>query len=276
MLYVGVRDRRPPENMQRGLVQLYNVTYVDGSSSGGDLAYETVALSPASPADTGIVFGCGDVFQDFDGMGVSGLLGLGQGPMSMVWQTQHNYGGSFAYCLPSRGGSAGAPHLRRRRDALQLKPNLTATFTPLVPNLPPMSSFYVVHIDDISVDGVGLPPIPGYAFVDGAIIDSGTLVTQLLPAAYYPMRDEFRRHMAGYTMLPERSDAGDGMDTCYNRDRARRREGATGGTPVWRRRGGRRRSVRDTARGGRLRILGGLLGVPAHDRETGRHHGHNR
>jgi hypothetical protein len=175
-----------------------------------------VALSPASPADTGIVFGCGDVFQDFDGMGVSGLLGLGQGPMSMVWQTQHNYGGSFAYCLPSRGGSAGAPHLRRRRDALQLKPNLTATFTPLVPNLPPMSSFYVVHIDDTSVDGVGLPPIPGYAFVDGAIIDSGTVVTQLLPAAYYPMRDEFRRHMAGYTMLPERSDAGDGMDTCYN------------------------------------------------------------
>jgi hypothetical protein len=117
--------------MQRGLVQVYNVTYVDGSSSGGDLAYETVALSPASPADTGIVFGCGDVFQDFDGMGVSGLLGLGQGPMSMVWQTQHNYGGSFAYCLRSRGGSAGAPHLRRRRDALQLKPNLTATFTRL-------------------------------------------------------------------------------------------------------------------------------------------------
>ncbi|OEL24376.1 Aspartyl protease family protein [Dichanthelium oligosanthes] len=198
-----------PEICSGGVCR-YNMSYVDGSSTGGNLAHETVALSPSAPADTGIVFGCSDVFIDFDDFGVAGLLGLGRGPLSIVSQTQRDYNGSLSYCLPPRGSST-TGYLTFGAAA---QPQANLAFTPLTNISPQLSSFYVVELAGISVNGAALPILP-YAFSGGAVVDSGTVMTQLLPAAYYPLRDEFRRHMASYTMLPEGSMV-DNLDTCYD------------------------------------------------------------
>ncbi|XP_039804929.1 aspartyl protease family protein At5g10770-like [Panicum virgatum] len=75
-------------------------------------------------------------------------------------------------------------------------------------------SVYVVDLSSISVNGAAAP-VPAAAISEAAvIIDSGTVITHMPAAAYYPLRDEFRRHMNNYTMQPEGS-AGP-LDTCYD------------------------------------------------------------
>ncbi|KAL6909688.1 hypothetical protein ACP4OV_001347 [Aristida adscensionis] len=189
----------------------YRLQYGDGSRAGGDLARETVALSPGAPLATGIVFGCGDVSTDFGGMTLAGLLGLGRGAWSIVSQTRDSNGGVFSYCLPPHGGATGYLAFGAATAAAQQPSHGTTTslqFTPLKPS----PTFYAVDLTGILVDGAALP-IPAAAFSAGAVIvDSGTVITSLQSGAYHALRDEFRRHMAGYTPVTLEGP----VDTCYD------------------------------------------------------------
>ncbi|XP_066372882.1 aspartyl protease family protein At5g10770-like [Miscanthus floridulus] len=191
----------------------YSVKYGDQSVTRGSLAEETFTLSPLAPPATGVVFGCSHEyisgFNDRD-MGVAGLLGLGRGDSSILSQARqgNSGGGVFSYCLPPRGSSTG--YLTIGAAAPQ-QSNLS--FTPLITTISQLSFAYVVNLAGISVNGAAVP-IPASAFSLGAIIDSGTVATHMPAAAYYPLRDEFRRHMGGYKMLPEGSV--EFLDTCYD------------------------------------------------------------
>ncbi|CAD6336840.1 unnamed protein product [Miscanthus lutarioriparius] len=182
-------------------------------SKSSTLAEETFTLSPLAPPATGVVFGCSHEyisgFNDTD-MGVAGLLGLGRGDSSILSQARqgNSGGGVFSYCLPPRGSSTG--YLTIGAAAPQ-QSNLS--FTPLITTISQLSFAYVVNLAGISVNGAAVP-IPASAFSLGAIIDSGTVATHMPAAAYYPLRDEFRRHMGGYKMLPEGSV--ELLDTCYD------------------------------------------------------------
>lgn len=189
----------------------YSVKYGDQSETRGNLAEETFTLSPPAPPAAGVVFGCSQEYTSGPGnsgteMRVAGLLGLGRGDSSILSQTRQ---GNFSYCLPPRGSSstgylaigAAAPH----------QSNLS--FTPLRTDNPKLSSFYVVSLTGISVSGAALP-VDASAFYIGTVIDSGTVLTHMPAAAYYTLRDAFRRHMGGYKMLPEGSVQL--LDTCYD------------------------------------------------------------
>ncbi|KAG6389576.1 hypothetical protein SASPL_151047 [Salvia splendens] len=74
------------------------------------------------------------------------------------------------------------------------------------------SSFYFISITSIAVSGQQLP-IGGAVFkTAGAIIDSGTVITRLPPAAYSALSAAFKQGMKKYPAAPAFSI----LDTCYN------------------------------------------------------------
>lgn len=192
----------------------YSVKYGDQSVTRGNLAQEAFTLSPSAPPAAGVVFGCSHEYSSGvkgaeEEMSVAGLLGLGRGDSSILSQTRRgNSGDVFSYCLPPRGSSAGYLTI-----GAAAPPQSNLSFTPLVTDNSQLSSVYVVNLVGISVSGAALP-IDASAFYIGTVIDSGTVITHMPAAAYYVLRDEFRRHMGGYTMLPEGHV--ESLDTCYD------------------------------------------------------------
>ncbi|KAG5563112.1 hypothetical protein RHGRI_005756 [Rhododendron griersonianum] len=73
-------------------------------------------------------------------------------------------------------------------------------------------SFYFIEVTGIKVDGELLPISQSVFSSSGTIIDSGTVITRLQPAAYDALRTRFRQLMMNYTMTSGVSL----FDTCYN------------------------------------------------------------
>ncbi|CAN0829696.1 Aspartic proteinase CDR1 [Linum grandiflorum] len=81
----------------------YQATYGDGSHTKGDIATETLALGTAAElsyvAFPNMIFGCGhDNTGIFSPKG-AGIIGLGEGPASLISQLGPSVGGKFSYCM---------------------------------------------------------------------------------------------------------------------------------------------------------------------------------
>ncbi|XP_042515918.1 aspartyl protease family protein At5g10770-like [Macadamia integrifolia] len=187
-----------------GSTCIYQIQYGDGSYSLGYFAADTLALS-SSDVFPKFKFGCGENNQGLFGS-ADGLLGLGRDQVSMVSQTAKKYKKLFSYCLPPTSSSTGFLAFGSQAGA-----SSSARYTPLIKdsNNP---SFYFITITGISVGGKNLS-IPQSVFTtSGAVIDSGTVITRLPPAAYSALRTAFRQGMTKYPTAPAISI----LDTCYN------------------------------------------------------------
>uniref|UniRef100_A0A0E0E3T8 Peptidase A1 domain-containing protein n=1 Tax=Oryza meridionalis TaxID=40149 RepID=A0A0E0E3T8_9ORYZ len=182
---------------------LYGVQYGDGSYSIGFFAMDTLTLS-SYDAVKGFRFGCGERNDGLFGE-AAGLLGLGRGKTSLPVQTYGKYGGVFAHCLPAR--STGTGYL----DFGAGSPP-PATTTPMLTGNGP--TFYYVGMTGIRVGGRLLPIAPSVFAAAGTIVDSGTVITRLPPAAYSSLRSAFAAAMAarGY----RKAAAVSLLDTCYD------------------------------------------------------------
>uniref|UniRef100_A0A0E0Q020 Peptidase A1 domain-containing protein n=1 Tax=Oryza rufipogon TaxID=4529 RepID=A0A0E0Q020_ORYRU len=182
---------------------LYGVQYGDGSYSIGFFAMDTLTLS-SYDAVKGFRFGCGERNDGLFGE-AAGLLGLGRGKTSLPVQTYGKYGGVFAHCLPAR--STGTGYL----DFGAGSPPATTTTPMLTGNGP---TFYYVGMTGIRVGGRLLPIAPSVFAAAGTIVDSGTVITRLPPAAYSSLRSAFAAAMAarGY----RKAAAVSLLDTCYD------------------------------------------------------------
>ncbi|XP_021670225.2 aspartyl protease family protein At5g10770-like [Hevea brasiliensis] len=181
---------------------VYGIQYGDSSFSVGFFGKETLTLSP-SDVFHNFYFGCG---QNNQGLfrGSAGLLGLGRDPLSLVSQTAGKYNKIFSYCLPSSASSTGFLTFGG-------SPSKSAKFTPLT-TISDGTSFYGLDFIGISVGGRKLS-ISQSVFSDaGALIDSGTVITRLPPAAYSALRSAFRKMMTKYPRAPALSI----LDTCYD------------------------------------------------------------
>ncbi|KAJ6811347.1 aspartyl protease family protein-like [Iris pallida] len=190
---------------------VYGVQYGDGSFTQGYYGTDTLALTPADTIQS-FRFGCGQYQGGTFGQ-VAGLMGLGRAPSSVVSQADSKYGGVFSYCLPPTSSSAG----RLAFGSGSLPSDVQYT-----PMLSPSSGggggqpFYFLELVSISVGGKKLAISAAVFSNAGTIIDSGTTVTYLPPAAYSALRRQFRKRMSRY-----RSAAGEGpLDTCYDFGRA--------------------------------------------------------
>jgi hypothetical protein len=121
-----------------------------------------------------------------------------------VSQTAQKYNKIFSYCLPSSSSSTG--FLTFGGSASK-----NAKFTPLS-TISAGPSFYGLDFTGISVGGKKLAISASVFSTAGAIIDSGTVITRLPPAAYSALRASFRNLMSKYPMTKALSI----LDTCYD------------------------------------------------------------
>ncbi|KAF3662624.1 putative U-box domain-containing protein 4-like [Capsicum annuum] len=185
----------------------FNLTY-GNSNIGGGLSVDTFALS-ADPVPQ-FNFGC---IRKATGSSAppQGLLALGRGSLSFMSQADSLYKSTFSYCLPSYKSPnfSGTLRLGPKGQPLRIKT------TPLLRN-PRRSSFYYVNLVGVKV-GKAIVKIPPSALAfnpntgAGTIIDSGTVFTRLVEAAYTAVRNEFRRRMGRNTTVTSLG----GFDTCY-------------------------------------------------------------
>ncbi|KAL6911391.1 hypothetical protein ACP4OV_000196 [Aristida adscensionis] len=184
----------------------YVVSYGDGSNTTGVYSSDVLSLTPASAVD-GFLLGCGHA-QSAMFHGIDGLLGLGRQDPSLVEQTVGLYGGVFSYCLPTKPSTTG--YLKLGDSPAGAAAGFATTQLLSSPAAP---TYYVVMLTGISVGGQQLA-VPASAFAGGTVVDTGTVVTRLPPAAYAALRSAFRSGMAPYG-YPAAPPVGI-LDTCYN------------------------------------------------------------
>ncbi|URE34781.1 aspartic proteinase [Musa troglodytarum] len=183
----------------------YAINYGDGSYSRGLLGRERIDVGGASIE--GFTFGCGLRNHGLFG-GTAGLMGLGRTQLSLVSQTTDRFGGVFSYCLPTRMlGSSGSLVLGDDPDAY--KNSTPISYTRMLSD-PQQAPFYFLNLTDMSVGGVALEAA---GFSNGRIlIDSGTVITRLVPSVYQALKAEFVKQFSGYPPAPSFSI----LDTCFD------------------------------------------------------------
>ncbi|KAL9268205.1 Aspartyl protease family protein-like protein [Drosera capensis] len=188
-----------------GSTCVYGIRYGDSSFSMGWYGTETLTLTPGHVFPN-FKFGCGENNQGFTGS--DGLLGLGRDQVSAFSQVAAKYGRYFSYCLPTRSGSGGSLTFGDSGSA-----SSATVYTPLLSSYQ-YPSFYFVRLQGISVGGIKLSISPSVFSTAGTIIDSGTVITRLPPAAYSALKSTFTRIMSNYG-YPTAS-ALSILDTCYD------------------------------------------------------------
>lgn len=180
---------------------IYGIQYGDQSFSLGFLSKDTLTIS--SDVFPSFQFGCGQNNQGLFGR-TAGLIGLGRDPLSIVSQTASKYGKYFSYCLPSTSSSTG--HLTLGKNGV----SANVKFTPF--DSSQGNAFYFITILAISVGGRQLAVGQSVFRTGGTIIDSGTVITRLPPAAYAALSAAFKQRMQKYPAAPAYSI----LDTCYD------------------------------------------------------------
>ena len=184
-----------------GSTCLYKVTYGDGSLTVGFLATENFTLT-SGRVFSNFIFGCGEQNSGLF-KGAAGLLGLGRSSYSLNSQLAPTYGNVFSYCLPSTSSATGYLNLG--------KPVKTPGYTAMLTNSK-APSLYFIDLVGITVGGTKLAITPATFQAPGTIIDSGTVITRLPPAAYSALRTAFKAAMTKYPLVQGYSI----LDTCYN------------------------------------------------------------
>ncbi|XP_022138043.1 aspartyl protease family protein At5g10770-like isoform X2 [Momordica charantia] len=182
---------------------IYGIQYGDQSFSVGYFAKETLSLSSYDVIEN-FLFGCGQNNRGLFGS-AAGLLGLGQDKISIVKQTAQKYGQIFSYCLPKTASSTGYLTFGGGGNGGALK------YTPIT-KAHGVANFYGLDVVGIKVGGTQLPISSSVFSTSGAIIDSGTVITRLPPAAYDALKSAFQKGMTAYPKAPELSI----LDTCYD------------------------------------------------------------
>ncbi|KAM1549633.1 hypothetical protein ACFX11_010614 [Malus domestica] len=196
----------------------YNYSYVDGATTIGLLAKETITLKAASGKPIplqNIVFGCGhnntgETFQENQ----MGVVGLGIGNMSFISQISPAVGGKkFSYCLvPSHANPTSTSKMSFGNGSEVLGEGVVSTR--LISELD--NNAYRVTLEGMSV---GDKFVPFNSSGNGAspgntILDSGTPNTYLPQQFYDPLVAELKKQIA---MSPsEIMDPTFGTLVCYN------------------------------------------------------------
>lgn len=167
------------------------------------MATETFSFSGTDVPS--LAFGCSS--SELGPASFSGILGMGGGELSLISQVGS---GKFSYCLTTYGQSLTS----RLLLGSLASPDPSSQSTPIIQN-PNIPTFYYLSLQGITV-GSTLLSIPSSAFAissngqGGVIIDSGTSITQLVPAAYNILKQEFQSQMG----LPVAT--GDNFDICFS------------------------------------------------------------
>ncbi|KAI3504950.1 hypothetical protein L1887_26764 [Cichorium endivia] len=155
----------------------YKMMYGDRSYTSGDLAIDTFWFGSTSLKN--VVFGCGHDNNGTFNENVSGIIGLGGGPLSLVNQLKSVVKGQFSYCLiPQYNDIINQTSKIYFGDLAKVTgPNVVST--PIVPKEP--STYYYITLESVLVGNNSLSyerSVSKNKVVKGnIIIDSGTTLT---------------------------------------------------------------------------------------------------
>ncbi|KAK7401632.1 hypothetical protein VNO78_13255 [Psophocarpus tetragonolobus] len=163
---------------------LYSYQYGDKSFTVGTLGTETLHFGSITGANIvsfpNKIFGCG-VYNNFTFVTsekVTGVVGLGAGPLSLVSQLGDHIGHKFSYCLLPFD-STSTSKLKFGSDSIITTNDTLSTPLIIKPSLP---SFYFLNLESITIG----QKIVQTGQIDGnIIIASGTPMTFLEPTLYY-------------------------------------------------------------------------------------------
>ncbi|XP_023514468.1 aspartic proteinase CDR1-like [Cucurbita pepo subsp. pepo] len=191
----------------------YSISYGDGSHSNGDFAVDTLTMGSTSGrpvAFSRTMVGCGHDSGGTFSTNVSGIVGLGRGPASLVPQMGAASGGKFSYCLTPIGDSAESSKLNFGSNA-QVAGSGTVS-TPIKTS-DRFDSFYALNIEAMSVGGKRFEFPAASALGDGSnvIIDSGTTLT-ILPTEFY---STFATAISNSISLERTEDPNQFLDFCF-------------------------------------------------------------
>ncbi|GER40154.1 eukaryotic aspartyl protease family protein [Striga asiatica] len=204
----------------------FNLTYGDGSGTGGNLATETFWFE----ADTvpvpvpGVLFGCGFHTQGNMPNGGVGNLGLGRWNDSIVSQLDERV---FSYCLPLFGSKKKTGRLFMGSGAAAPHGALTTQLLRYPGSY--YGGFYYLQLQGISINGVPVT-INSSAFQvgkdgsGGLIIDSGTTITNLDNSTFEAVGQELTSQMAQIG-LPWTNSSSSDLEFCYKLPRGKMEAG---------------------------------------------------
>eukprot|EP00249_Psilotum_nudum_P007475 c20593_g1_i1 orf=456-1820(-) len=192
----------------------YIYQYGDLSYTSGDFSYDSFTLTDTSGESHSlhhIGFGCGHDNEGSSFSGAGGIVGLGQGPLSLLSQLSLS---KLSYCLVSTDDSTLQTSPMFFGNSLALT-GYDVQSTPFIAN-PLFKTYYYIALKGISVGGK-LLDIPASTFdlksdgSGGLIIDSGTTLTFLVQAAYKRVIHAFKSAIR----LPIVNNSSVGLDLCY-------------------------------------------------------------
>ncbi|KAJ3707117.1 hypothetical protein LUZ61_010822 [Rhynchospora tenuis] len=151
----------------------YNANYGDGSTSSGTLAKETFTFDTSDGKTVGvnnIVFGCAHQSDGNFLANMAGIVGLGDGSISLVSQLGSSVGKRFSYCLVPYSATNTSSKLNFGSNALFSNPNVQTTN--LISGV--SDTYYTVNLANIRLGDQEIE-----LSVDNIIIDSGTTLNFL-------------------------------------------------------------------------------------------------
>lgn len=202
----------------------YNYVYGDLSFTSGEMASEVLTLTgkdsttPLATRIPGIWFGCGTDDESTTFNGTDGLVGLGQGKLSLVSQLAglDIISHAFSYCLVDYFAAT-----TQTSPLLLGSTGTTAkSYTPLLATGSSASHYYV-NLVGITVNSQPISyPSDTFAFNSttgegGIIVDSGTTVTNLFDAALTPLETA----ISALVTYPQVNSSGTDLSSfnlCYN------------------------------------------------------------
>jgi hypothetical protein len=200
----------------------YSIIYDDNFKSQGDLSLETLTLDStlgSSVSFPNFVIGCGHInkfpYTDQN----SGIVGLGNGPMSLIKQLGSSIDGKFSYCLIpvyDESDHSNSSNKLNFGDAAVVTGEGVVS-TPIVKSKGPSKGAYLLTLEAFSVGNKRIE-YEGYeiegtnASTRNIIIDSGTPMT-LLPHDFY---SSLESTVVKVVKLPRVELPGYQFRLCYN------------------------------------------------------------
>ncbi|KAL8114511.1 putative aspartic protease At2g35615 [Apium graveolens] len=169
---------------------LYDYRYGDDSYTNGELATDTFTFDGQSNTEfPGTVFGCGHINGGLFSSQGSGLVGLGQGDLSLNSQLANTIHNKFAYCLvPVRSGLNSKLKFGEDADLVSAS-NVVSTPMLSHGNRP----YYYLNLDAVTVGGNTIQNNVQVESGSGnIIIDSGTTLNILNSALYGDLEEAVR------------------------------------------------------------------------------------
>ncbi|KDP39595.1 hypothetical protein JCGZ_02615 [Jatropha curcas] len=174
------------------------------SCPNGDLATDTITLSSINTTLSlpNINFICGNnISSDFPGIG---FVGLGHGSLSLISQMDHLIDGKFAYCLVPYSSNQSSKIDFGWKGVVE---GDGAVSTPLIQNIGIGS--YSVILEGITVGNKSTVTI---GEINGAYIDTGTMLTYLPSDAYDLLQQEV---IKAINQKPMEEDDTPRLPLCY-------------------------------------------------------------